>query len=110
MDCLKLWSTLKQVTLADRWSFAFLLVELCFSPPYSNVTVERLISQIKLEKLNERNLEDLPQIKISNVSLSEFSKDFADATLTIWASKKQHCLSKGKCKYSERTPTVAKKS
>ena len=59
--------------------------------------------------LNERNLEDLLRVKISNVFLSEFSKEFADATLTIWASKKQRRLSKGKRKYSERTPAVAKK-
>ena len=61
-------------------------------------------------RLNERNLEDLLRIKIFIVTLSEFSKEFADAALTIWASKKQHCLTKGKRKYSGRTPAVAKKS
>ena len=100
MDCLKLWSFLKQVGLADRWSSAFLLVELCLCSPYSNGTVERLFSQMKVVKtdwrnrLNKRNLEDLLRTKISNVSLSKFSKKFADCTLTIWASKKQCCLSK----------------
>ena len=55
MNCLKLWSTLKQVPY--RWLSAFLLVELCLCSPYSNATVERLFSQIKvvnrLEKLSE---------------------------------------------------------
>ena len=99
-----------------RWLSAFLLVELCLCSPYSNATVERLFSQIKVVKidwrncLNERNLEDLLRIKISNFSLSEFSKEYADATLTVLVSKKQHRLSKGKRKYSERTTAVAKKS
>ena len=99
MDCLKLWSTLKQVALADRWFSAFLLLELCLCSPYGNATVERLSSQMKVVKtdwrnrLNERSLEDLLRIKISNVSLSKFSKEFADATLTIWANKKQRHLS-----------------
>ena len=99
MDCLKLWSTLKRVSLADRWLSAFLLLELCLCSPYSNATVERLSSQMKVVKtdwrnrLNERNLEDLLRIKISNVYLSKFSKEFADATLMIWANKKQCRLS-----------------
>ena len=116
MDCSKQWSTLKEVLLADGWSSAFLLVELCLCSPYNNETVERLFSQMKKVKtdwrncLNERNLEDLLRIIISKVSLSEFLKEYADATLTLWDSKKQHHLSKGKHKYSERTPAVAKKS
>ena len=95
---------------------AFLLGELCLRSPYSNATVERLFSQMKGVKTNwrnclkKRNLDELLRIKICSVSLSEFSKEFADATLTAWASKKQRRLSKGKGKYSERTPAVAKKS
>ena len=59
-----------------------------------------MFSQMKVVKtdlrnrLNKRNLEDLLRIKISNVSLSKFSKKIADSTLTIWASKKQCRLSK----------------
>ena len=68
----------------------------------------KVVKTDRRNRLNERNLEDLLRIKISNVSLSKFSKEFIDATLTIWASKKQCHLSKGKCKYSERTPAVTK--
>ena len=116
MDYLKLWSTLKQAPLADRWSSAFLLVELCLCSPYYSATVERLFSQMKVVKtdwrnrLNEKKLEDWLGIKISKVSLSEFSQGYADATLTVWASQKQRRLSKGKRKCSDRTPAVAKKS
>ena len=70
----------------------------------------KVVETDQRNRLNERNLEDLLRIKISNVSLSKFSKEFIDATLTIWASKKQCHLSKGKRKYSERTLAVAKKS
>ena len=106
MNYLKLWSILNQVPLADRRSSAFLLVELCLCSSYSNATAERLFSQMKVIKtdwrncLRERNLEDLLRIKISNVALREFSKGYADASLSVRANKKQRLLSKGKRKYS----------
>lgn len=50
MECLKLWSILKQVPLADRQPSGFLFVELCLCSSYSNATVEWLFSQMKLVK------------------------------------------------------------
>jgi hypothetical protein len=79
IDCMQLWSKLKKLDMANRWKNAFLLVELCLCSPYSNATVERLFSQMKVVKtdwrnrLNERNFEDLLRIKISDVNFLDFS-------------------------------------
>ena len=75
----KVWYNLHVCQDANRWPQVLILCELCFSLPFSNGTVERMFSMLKVIKTDHRTrlhsntLSDLLEIQVEGPSLETFS-------------------------------------
>ena len=79
----KVWYNLHICSDASSWKDVLVLCELCFSLPFSNGSVERMFSSLKLIKTDRRTrlncdtLSDLMEIHVEGPSLERFSADQA---------------------------------
>lgn len=75
----KVWYKLHVCPDADRWTNVLVLCKLCFSLPFSNGSVERMFSSLKLAKSDRRTrlhhdtLTDLLEIRVEGPPLETFS-------------------------------------
>ena len=75
----KVWYKLHVCPDANNWTNILILCELCFSLPFSNGSVERMFSTLKLVKTDRRTrlhhdtLSDLLEIQLEGPSLRSFS-------------------------------------
>ena len=75
----KVWYKLYVSPDVTKWSNVLVLCELCFSLPFSNGSVERMFSALKLVKTDRRTrlhqdkLSDLLEIQLEGPSLGSFS-------------------------------------
>ena len=76
----------------QTWNRVFLLLELCLSAPYSNVTLERFFSQMCVVKtdwrnqVNEENLTHLLRVKVVGPTIEEFHANRRGKGMTLWYS------------------------
>ena len=79
----KVWYNLHVCPDANRWPQVLILCELCFSLPFSNGSVERMFSTLKVIKTDRRTrlhsdtLSDLLEIQVEGPSLDSFSPNQA---------------------------------
>ena len=72
-----------------EWDHIMLLIELCWCAPFSNATLERFFSQMKVVKtdwrnrLGAENISHLLRIKLEGPNFAEFRKDFCKAAMNI---------------------------
>ncbi len=75
----KVWYKLHVCSDVNRWKNVLVLCELCFSLPFSNGSVERMFSTLKLVKTDRRTrlhhdtLSDLLEIRVEGPPLESFS-------------------------------------
>ena len=81
------WWRLYHAPVATEWANALALVELPFSLPVSNGTLERVFSQVNVIKstkrtqLSNQTLDDLLIVSTAGASLEEFNPDHA---IDLW--------------------------
>ena len=84
----KVWYKLHVCPDSNMWENVLVLCELCFSLPFSNGTVERVFSALKLIKTDRRirlhsdTLSDLLEIQVEGACLETFSPK--QAVQTWW--------------------------
>ena len=99
-------------------SSVLLLAEICLCAPYSNATLERFFSQMKVVKtdwrnrLNEKNLTNLLYLKVDGPSLKDFNEKYCSKAVELWYNDKPRHMNQGKRKkYAQRKnakPKIAK--
>ena len=86
-----------------------LIAEICLCAPYSNASIERFFSQMRVvktdwrNKLNEKNLSSLLYIKTEGPTLQDFHDNFCASAVNLWFNDKERRLNQGKRKkYKKR--------
>ncbi len=83
----KVWYKLNTCPDIKKWPNILMLMELCFSLPFSNGRVEQIFSGLKVVKTNRRvnmasqTLNDLLEIYVEGPKLAEFCQDTA---IELW--------------------------
>lgn len=106
----KVWYNLHICADSSKWANILVLCELCFSLPFSNGTVERMFSCLKLIKTDHRTrlncdtLNNLMETRFEGPSLARFS---AEQAVELWW---EDCKSARRPNQSARKPYTARKS
>ena len=94
-DPMKLWSKLcKLGKEKESWKDILLLIELCLYTPFSNATLERFFSHLKVvktelrSKLTSISLNSIMRIRMRGVSIAEFSEKYAALCTEFWYNSK----------------------
>ena len=103
------WKHLYQIKVNKSWEKIILLIELCLCAPYSNASLERFFSQMRLVKtdwrnrLNEENLTHLLRIKVEGPTFKEFHENICSNAVNLWYNDKPQRTHQSKRKsYKER--------
>ena len=90
-----LWS--KICTLGkdrESWHDIMILIELCLCTPFSNATLERFLSHLKVVKIELRSrlwsesLNSLMRICMKDLSITNFDKDYLSQCVSHWYGSK----------------------
>ena len=101
---LKMWQLLNPFKNERGWNNIFLIAKLCFCVPFSNASLERFFSQMRIVKtgwrnsLSESNLTSLLRIKVSGLT----EKYFAKAVNNRYHDKDRRRNQKPRKKYRKR--------
>ena len=114
---MKLWSKLLIIGKNnEHWKNTMLLLELCLCTPFSNATLERFFSHLKVmktqlrSKLLAESLNSIMRIRIKGLSLEEFNQGYACKCADFWYNSKARRLNQCKRKeYVERKSNKRKR-
>ena len=92
---MKLWSKLVIINKSNEdWEDIMLLLELCLCSLFSNATLERFFSHLKVvktqlrSKLSTECLNSIMRIRMKGLSLEEFKKRYASKCADFWYNSK----------------------
>ena len=100
----EMWRKIKGGEFANNYKNILLLIELCLCTPYSNATIERFFSYMKVVKndwqnwLSDQNLESLMQIKVCSPSLSCYHDGYVACAFSLWSNTTNRRVNQSKCK------------
>ena len=105
----------KSEGMVDQWRRALMIIEICLIAPHSNAALERFFSILKLVKtlirsrLDSDILNALMRIKMSCLSLEDFSHEHCKACVDKWYASKNRRINQKKRKRRKRDkkPTTA---
>ena len=106
---IKLWSKLLIIGKNnEHWKNIMLLLELCLCTPFSNATLERFFSHLKVvktqlrSKLSAERLNSIMRIRMKGLNLEEFNQDYGCKCADFWYNSKARRLNQCKRKkYTE---------
>ena len=114
IEPMKLWSKLLIIRKNnEHWKNTMLLLELCLCTLFSNATLERFFSHLKVmktqfrSKLSAESLNSIMRIRIKGLSLEEFNQDYACKCADFWYNSKACRLYQ--CKRKEYTKRKSNK-
>ena len=110
-----LWS--KICTLGkdrESWHDIMILIKLCLCTPFSNATLERFFSHLKVVKtelrsrLSSESLDSLMRIRMKGLSIANFDKDYLSQCVSHLYGSKAHQIGQKKRKKYEAWKTKKK--
>ena len=114
---LDLWCKLGEIssTVRTDWKGVMLITELCLCVPFSNVTLERFFSHMKLVKnekrnrLSQKSLNSALTVRMAGITLLEFDATHVHKCVEFWSNKTKRRLNQGKRKAYKKRAGAAKK-
>ena len=100
----KMWRKIKVGEFTNNYKNILLLIKLCLCTPYSNATIERFFSYMKVVKndwrnrVSDQNLESLMRIKVCGPSLSCYHNDYVACASSLWSNTTNRRVNQSKCK------------
>ena len=101
----EMWRKIKNGEFAANYKNILLLVELCLCTPYSNATIERFFSYMKVVKndwrnrLNDQNLESLMRIKVCGPTLMNYHDSYVKCAFQMWCNTTNRRVNQSKRKH-----------
>ena len=92
-----------------------LIIELCLCVPFSNATLERFFSHMKLVKnekrnrLSQKSLNSAITVRMAGITLLEFDATHVHRCVEFWSNKTKRLLNQGKRKAYKKRAGAAKK-
>ena len=100
---MSLWS--KICTLGkdrESWHDIMILIELCLCTPFSNATLERFFSHLKVVKtelrsrISSESLNSLMRICMKGLSITNFDEDYLSQCVSHWYGSKARLIGQKK--------------
>ena len=88
----------------ESWHYIILLVELCLCTPFSNATLERFFSHLKVVKteirsiLSSESLNSVMRIRMKGLLISEFKENYSNGCVDYWYNSRSRLLNQQKRK------------
>ena len=114
---LDLWCKLGEIssTVNTDWKGVMLIIELCLCVPFSDATLERFFSHMKLVKnekrnrLSQKSLNSALTVCMAGITFLEFDATHVHKCVEFWSNKTKRRLNQGKRKAYKKRAGAAKK-